>query len=73
MPEMPIDLDALERVIGKAPPRYPAGDSRNQARIAWWNRAVHATGLLLARRGATNYLRVHHKRERIKGEGSIRP
>lgn len=49
MPEKPIDLDALERVIGNPPPYYTAGDPRNSDRIAWWNRAVCALGKVLAR------------------------
>jgi len=49
MPKQPINLDALERVTGKAPPRYPPGDRRNLARVNWWNNAIRALGCLLHR------------------------
>jgi len=45
----PIDLDALERVVGLAPTRYREGDARNAHRLIWWRRATHALGELLLR------------------------
>jgi len=58
MPKRTIDLDALERVVGRAPRRFPMGDPRNLYRLKWWNRAVHALGLLFDRAGAGRVRRV---------------
>lgn len=49
MPKPAINLRALERVVGKAPPRYPEGDLRNRARLRWWGNAVKALGRLMGR------------------------
>jgi len=48
MAEKQIDLAALERVVGKAPPRFAGGDLRNLARLRWWNRSVQALGSLMS-------------------------
>jgi hypothetical protein len=45
----PIDLDALERVLGRPPRRYGKGDLRNSLRARWIQRAARATAYVLER------------------------
>jgi hypothetical protein len=52
-----IDLDALERVVGCPPQRYPGPDARNVARARWWARATHALRLLSDRELASQQMR----------------
>lgn len=49
MPTKPIDLDALERVLGPPPRRYPKGNPHNWRRHEWYNRASAAIGALVQR------------------------
>ena len=68
MPKRPIDLEALARVVGKAPPRYAAGDPRNTERLRWWGRATRALGALLAANAPPKrtYLEAMQARERAE-------
>jgi hypothetical protein len=47
VPRRKIDLDALERVLGRPPRKYAKSDPRNSLRARWIQRAARATGELL--------------------------
>ena len=70
MPKRTIDLDALERVVGRAPRRFPMGDPRNLRRLMWWTDACHALGELL-KRGVRprSYLDAMQEREKYLRKG----
>lgn len=65
MPEKPIDLDALERVLGPPPRRYAKGSPHNRRRHDWYNRASAAIGALVQRNDVRYPPRDKRERDRL--------